>query len=295
MKEESKQDKNNKINNNALISITLIIMVMAILACVIGMFCPRYSCQSTDNIVITFVGILATFVVVSNYAQVIEIRNDLNKKVDKIIKEMDDTQEKMKKIENIINDLDDHVIIKHVLVKIKTIGLKLSKEKDQGKREGLLERLRIYAGFKNINVRSEIYSIVYDNIFIIKSYREFFYIDSVIEELSPMGDKHNDLLPSINELGYCFLKFNLYKNLYAAWLGFSIMKRVGLIKNDEKDEAIGYLSTLSKTLKKKEEKIITSFLDTLIKDLDNSDLSIPIFEKEVNDKFNEDENKYSNV
>ena len=68
-----------------------------------------------------------------------------------------------------------------------------------------------------------------------------------------------------------------------------------LINNNEKDEANRYLSTLSKTSKEKEEKIITSFLDTLIKDLDNSDLSIPFFEKEVNDKFNEDENKYSDV
>ena len=187
MKEESKQDKNNKINNNAIISISLIIMVLAILACVIGMFCPRYSCQSSDNIVITFVGILATFVVVSNYVQVIEIRNDLNKKVDTIRKEMDDIQEKMKNIENILNDLDDHV-----LVKIKTIGLKLSKEKDKDKRECLFQRLRIYAGFKNSNVRYEIYDIVNDNIFKIKSDREFFYIDSVIEEISPMDDKHND-------------------------------------------------------------------------------------------------------
>ena len=33
---------------------------------------------SSDNVILTFVGILATFVVVTNYAQVLEIKNDLH-------------------------------------------------------------------------------------------------------------------------------------------------------------------------------------------------------------------------
>ena len=54
----------------------------------------------SDHIILTFVGILATFVVVGNYAQVKEIESKVNTKVNNI-------DSNISKIENIVSEVDE--------------------------------------------------------------------------------------------------------------------------------------------------------------------------------------------
>ena len=67
------------------------IIAAAVLCCVVGFFFPIFKYDNPNNIVITFLGALAAFVVISNYAQMIEIRNQ----TDKRIKELESKLEAM--------------------------------------------------------------------------------------------------------------------------------------------------------------------------------------------------------
>lgn len=90
-----KKDKteNKKTYNYTLIMIWVImgIIAAAVLCCVVGFFCPIFKYDNTNNIVITFLGALAAFVVISNYAQMVEIRNKTENK----LKEFEDKLESM--------------------------------------------------------------------------------------------------------------------------------------------------------------------------------------------------------
>jgi len=85
---DKKKDKaeNKKLYNYTMIMIWVImgIIAAAVLCCVVGFFFPIFKYNNTNNIVITFLGALAAFVVISNYAQMVEIRNETKAKLDEI-------------------------------------------------------------------------------------------------------------------------------------------------------------------------------------------------------------------
>lgn len=69
--------------------IVLFVIIGAIICCIAGFFCPKFEYLNADNIVITFLGILATFVVISNFSQVADIRDRTEKELDWMKKQMD--------------------------------------------------------------------------------------------------------------------------------------------------------------------------------------------------------------
>ncbi len=71
------------------------IIAAAVLCCVVGFFCPIFKYPNEDNLVITFLGALAAFVIISNYAIMVEIRN----KAKDDIKEMEERVEKIAGLE----------------------------------------------------------------------------------------------------------------------------------------------------------------------------------------------------
>lgn len=73
----------------------MVIIVLAIVCCVISFFCPIFKYPNEDNLVITFLGALAAFVVISNYAIMVEIRN----KAKDDIKTMEERVEKIAGLE----------------------------------------------------------------------------------------------------------------------------------------------------------------------------------------------------
>lgn len=90
---------NKKPRNCTMVMIWIImgIIAAAVVCCVVGFFCPVFKYADENNLVITFLGALAAFVVISNYAQMVEMRNETNKKLDEV-------NEKIKLIEDYLND-----------------------------------------------------------------------------------------------------------------------------------------------------------------------------------------------
>lgn len=80
-----------------MLGLVMLVIIGAIVCCIVGFFSPIFKYPNEDNLVITFLGALATFVVISNIAQVIEIRNETNKK-------MDEVRLKLELIEGYFND-----------------------------------------------------------------------------------------------------------------------------------------------------------------------------------------------
>ena len=72
-----------------LLGLVLLVIIGAIVCCIVGFFCPRFTYLNADNIVITFLGVLATFVVISNFSQVADIRDRTEKELDRMQKQMD--------------------------------------------------------------------------------------------------------------------------------------------------------------------------------------------------------------
>ena len=95
---------NKKPRNCTMVIIWVImgIIVAAVVCCVVGFFCPVFKYADENNLVITFLGALAAFVVISNYAQMVEIKNDTKRK-------LDDIQEKEKKINKFIAYYDNQI------------------------------------------------------------------------------------------------------------------------------------------------------------------------------------------
>lgn len=63
------------------------IIVAAVVCCVAGFFCPIFNYPNEDHLIITFLGALAAFVVISNYALMVEIRNKTKEDIE--LRQMD--------------------------------------------------------------------------------------------------------------------------------------------------------------------------------------------------------------
>lgn len=74
-----------------MIWVIMVIIAAAVVCCICGFFFNIFEYDNKDNIVITFLGALAAFVVISNYAQMVEVRNQ----TDKRIKELESKLEAM--------------------------------------------------------------------------------------------------------------------------------------------------------------------------------------------------------
>lgn len=77
------KNKHKKQHDCTVIMIWVImgIIVAALVCCIVGFFCPVFKYPNEDNMVITFLGALAAFVVISNFALMVEIRNKTENKI----------------------------------------------------------------------------------------------------------------------------------------------------------------------------------------------------------------------
>ena len=94
--------------------VVLLVIIGAIVCCIIGFFYPKFEYLNADNLVITFLGVLATFVVISNFSQVADIRDRTEKNLGLMKKQMDvkehEYNEKINKAQKQI-DLTDKELI----------------------------------------------------------------------------------------------------------------------------------------------------------------------------------------
>lgn len=97
------KNKDKKQNDYTMIMIwgIMAIIAAAVICCVVGFFCPIFKYPNEDNLIITFLGALAAFVVISNFAMMVEIRNKTENK----IKDFEN------KLETMSTTIDEKVIV----------------------------------------------------------------------------------------------------------------------------------------------------------------------------------------
>lgn len=271
-----------------LLGLVLLVMIFAIACCIIGFFHPVFKYDNA-NLVITFLGILATFVVVSNFSQVSEIRNNTEKDLEKMRKKMDENQKDTeKKLSDMRKDLDaanDQLeqinkisakITSNLLVDINKIWLAISKEQSEEKKAELLDELTVYADTNDPEIRAKIVEVLNGVLNeAAGSERIAQTVFFVADTISPCGDKENDSLESLSLMGYELIYMALCINKPKNGLyGFEIMKKVLKITKNTKEakEDLEQLKT------KFSEEIKRKYLDALIKDLNPIVMGLPVFD-----------------
>ena len=89
--------------------ITVLFMLFAIIAIVAVIFTMfKLDCiGDNETVVYSFIGIIATFVVISNFAQMVEMRKDTEKRMDDMKEEH---EYRLKELEETINRISDKIM-----------------------------------------------------------------------------------------------------------------------------------------------------------------------------------------
>ena len=277
------------------------VAVVAIVICAIGIIVPGLNIKN-DNSIITFIGILATFVVISNFSQVADIRNNTENELRRMRKMMEDSGEeidkelgKMKKelhetsIKLSEMDSISQRIISSFFVDINRIKLKIGNEKiNEDETVLLLDELMAYEGVDDDEIRRKIVDVLNSTINkAAESSEVAAAVFDIASMVSPMHNKTNDSLGSLFEIGFEIIDMALWKNNpKSSEYGFTIIKRITRIDNKYRKEGKDCLNSLKRKLKE-ETKI--KFVETLIHDLDNNDLRWPAFDKDVQEWIDKNE------
>ena len=139
------KNKDKKQNDYTMIMIWVIMAIIAaaVICCVVGFFCPIFKYPNEDNLIITFLGALAAFVVISNFAMMVEIRNKtenkikdfenkleaMNTTIDEKVNVMDTDKENIKNIYMALEKImfcDQGVLFRYYAIK-DTAGYKMLK------------------------------------------------------------------------------------------------------------------------------------------------------------------------
>jgi len=274
--------------------LVLVVIIGAIVCCIVGFFCPKFEYLNSDNIVITFLGILATFVVISNFSQVADIRNntenelermrkmmvdsknEVGKELDKMKEELNETNIKLSERDNI-----SQRIISSFVVDINRIRLKIENEKtNQDETVLLLNELMAYEGVDDDEIRGRIIEVLNSAINkATESSKVAAAVFDIASMISPMHNKTNNSLGSLFVIGYEIIEIALLKNNpKSSEYGFSMTKWITRIDNKYLKEGKTNLYSLKSNFK---EGIKVKFIETLIKDLDNNSMCWPVFDKDV--------------
>lgn len=275
-KKDNVEDKKPRNCTMIMIWVIMVIIAAAVVCCICGFFFNIFEYDNKDNIVITFLGALAAFVVISNYAQMVEIRNKTDKELDKMKKELHETSIKLSEMDKI-----SQRIISSFYVDINRIKLKIENEKTcQDETVLLLNELMVYEGIDDDEIRERIVDVLNGAIHkAAGSSKVAAAVFDIASMVSPMYNKTNDSLGSLFEIGFEIIDMALWKNKpKSSEYGFTMIKRIIRIDNKYREEGKNDLNSLIRKLKE-ETKI--KFVETLINDLDNNDLSWPVFDKDV--------------
>lgn len=111
--------------NNCMQKVIFWVAVGAIIICALGTFLPVFGIEKidTENSMITFIGVLSAFIVINNFSQVEDIRNDTkdrlskmegqmelkekecNEKIDNTKKQIDMTDKELEEMEPLVDSL----------------------------------------------------------------------------------------------------------------------------------------------------------------------------------------------
>lgn len=275
MTEEKTGTKNKRNENNKRDCITTLYACFVIIAVVaiIIMVASIDSLGDTTK-VMGLVGILATFVVISNYAQMVEIRNKTDEKMDWMKNELDDLHKQLDQFENLSERIESNYI-----VDINRVKLAISKTETDERIIELLNELTVYRDLNASAIRWKIIEVL--NSIHDKSAKSEAIASEVMSigfSLAPMGEKNNEVLADVLMTGYYLIEDALKNDEPKNGLyGFEIVKWVLMITKNY-DETIKDLQQL-KT--KFPEMLKKKYLDALIEDLNQPVMGFPMLTGEL--------------
>jgi len=109
-KKDNFEDKKPRNCTMIMIWVIMVIISGAVLCCVAGFFFNIFEYQNADNIVITFLGALAAFAVISNYALMVEIRKETEKGLDEMRNTLNAYKDKLEQLDGYYED----TIVNHI-------------------------------------------------------------------------------------------------------------------------------------------------------------------------------------
>lgn len=105
--------RNERDKNKTIIALKIGICILVVLNIIMFLY---FYCNSetilieSESLVLTIVGILTAFVVISNYSQVLNIKNETKEYVEKLEKEFENRKEKYKEIEDFYDRLKQRIL-----------------------------------------------------------------------------------------------------------------------------------------------------------------------------------------
>lgn len=165
----------------------------------IGCFIDERVVINNESIVLVFVGILATFVVVGNYAQVLTIKNDFSKNIEELSKEFSLKIQEIKKYDLITDYMKNNKIQEQVYQYKINIKTSIKELRDQYDRIKHLENISISHALTNdtdailLIEEAEKFYNDYSKNSIIKTYED----DRVLKEFKMELDKYRKQIDDI--------------------------------------------------------------------------------------------------
>lgn len=93
---------------NWMIVAVFIFVCILIASVILGIWCEKMKIND-NNVIIGFIGVLATFVVVGNYAQTVDMRNQTENKIKKLEKQLNEAKKQLGDAEKLNNDLAETI------------------------------------------------------------------------------------------------------------------------------------------------------------------------------------------
>ena len=276
-KEPGKRNENEKCDCiTTLYACFVIIAVVAIIIMVASI-----SGLGDTSKVLSLVGILATFVVISNYAQMVEMRKDTEKRMIDMGEQWKeahkDLDEKIDRVEQIMKKSNSNVI-----ADIKKIKYQLAEENDEGKIVELLNSLLVYEDTEDDTVRISICEALGNILGKAAFSRDIASASqNVAFSVLPMDNPYNEAIGYAQWFGKELFHYALSnKKLMNGFYGYVIMKRISMITNNSGD----LISELNYQRNRFPDDAVTlSYLGTLLNDVNKRRFDLPVFGKEVQD------------
>ena len=282
-KKDDKSDKNNQHCDMITTFYCAFIVLEAVLTALIA---ANVKTIGDNSLVLAFIGILATFVVISNYVQILEIKKSCDRKIEKFKTAWDiDYNELKSALEKERQEMQKLIKSQNTenIVDVKKIKYQVEKENDPEKVSDLLKQLLVYEHLSDYDLRSEILAVLDAAMHIGAGHENvLFNIQYVIESITPNNEKDNPIIADAYMFIYELMDQTLiFKNLNTFAISTIIFKRIvhlgGNIKEAKQD--------LQQLQTKFKNPLYKKAINSTIEHLNNNSRDIPDFDKDVYDEI----------
>lgn len=256
-----------------------ILYIIFIVAAIVSISVITYKIDSlgATSIVIAFIGILTAFVIMSNYAQLLEVKRVTENELSRMSKNIDDIYDNLKLMDTIYKDITSSYI-----VELNKIKQSIQDSVSEQEINSYLNKVLSYTEFDNNDVKYKIIEILNIAKKEALNHESITYIiREIADSLTPYNNEVNDVLWALNVFSYNFVENAIDKNRPDLALDlYYIIKKIARITKDYTTPENDLKHLSSKNVKN---EMLTRYLNTLIGDLRNNHMDYPCFDKDVQD------------